>query len=329
MDPSSQLHALIVGLTDIQTTQYLAAGACALWVWDWLLNIGDEITFVWSKPLFQWGQILYLLNRYLAGIILFFGCACLFKPIQTPQFCSVWAYWSLFSGMATVLFVQFVLIIRVGAVYGQARSIWTIVVVGCIAEVISIFAFGLRILRVSTWTQLSIPGTRIRACVPKTDFPTSRWEFWIIPLTYDFVLFLLVFIRGWDELTRRNKLTSSHILRLIVRDSSLVFLYTFLAQLAYIFLWRFGRSSLAVVPSEMGNAIDIVFATRMLLNLWARFYSTDPAIVSTRGAGYGRATFGMTTLRNSRRRNVYDTFWAMQDTVYDDITLQDTATRSE
>lgn len=116
------------------------------------------------------------------------------------------------------------------------------------------------------------------------------------------------------------------MLRLIVRDSSLVFLYTFLAQLVYILLWRFGRSSLTAVPSELGNAIDISCATRLLLNLWSRFHSTELGSSTTRGTDHGRDTFGV---RTSRRRKIYDTFWAMQDTVDDDMTLQDTTTRLE
>lgn len=220
-----------------------------------------------------------------------------------------------------------VLVIRVGAVYGQSQLIWTIVAAGCVAEVISIFVFGLRFFQGSAWSLLSIPGTTIAACVSKTDFSSSRWEFWIVPLIYDLILFLLVVYRGWDELTRRKKLTSSHMLQLIVRDSSLVFLYTFLAQLVFIFLWRFGRSSLTAAPSELGNAIDISCATRLLLNLWSRFHSTEFADPSdTRGTEHGRNTFG---IRTSRRRNIYDTFWAMQDTVDDDMTLKDITTRLE
>lgn len=325
MEAAAQLQALLVGLGDIRVTQYMAVSAVTLWAWEWLLNLGEEIEFVWTKSLLQWGQILYILNRYVSGFILILGVSFLFRPIQTTQFCQAWVYWAIFSGMGTVMLVQTVLMVRVCAIYGQTKVIQGVVLAGIIAEIISVFVFGLPIIRAVKWSVLDVPQLGITSCVPTTDLPRSRWEFWIIPLVFDFMLFVLVLIRGWNELTRKNKLTGSLLLRLIVRDSTMIFIYNLVAQSAFIFLWRFARSSLAETPSEMENSIDIVFATRMLLNLWEKFYATDAAIFSTRAPHPSQEVFAMATIRNGRKGKVYDTFWAMQedDDDDDDVTLRD------
>ncbi|EJD52057.1 hypothetical protein AURDEDRAFT_111558 [Auricularia subglabra TFB-10046 SS5] len=165
--------------------------------------------------------------------------------------------------------------IRVCAIYHHSRRVRFVVLGGAVVEVVAVLALGLRIVLSAEWTPVLIAG--VRSCAPGGVFPSWRWVFWITPLVYYCILFVLV-VKGahWTRGQSKDwKVSSSRALRLIVRDSTINFVYNLAIQTAYIFIWRFGRTGLMQVPTFIAFSLDIIFATKLLLNLWERFYRDE------------------------------------------------------
>ncbi|KZW00350.1 hypothetical protein EXIGLDRAFT_745630 [Exidia glandulosa HHB12029] len=312
---------LINVIWDVTITQYLALAALTIWVYELVLNMGDEIKFVWSKPI-QLGQVLYLLNRYGAGVVLVLGVSWLFRPIRSETFCKIWPYWLVFTGLTLTLLVQAVLMIRVCAIYAQQRHIRILVWAGCALEIAVFLAIGLSTLITSKWALVVITPIDMAMCAPIAGYPSWKYVLWIPLLVYYSFLFALVLRRAQSDRGREGKLAGSRMLSLIVRDSTRNFIFNLSAHFAFIFLWRFGRLSMMELPVSLYDCLDIVFATRLLLNLWGKYYEWAETAEDPEAENDGRDVdtdmINMAALRKSRRPVVLDTFWALNDSDDDD-----------
>ncbi|KZW00337.1 hypothetical protein EXIGLDRAFT_830750 [Exidia glandulosa HHB12029] len=290
-------RAALAGLNDVEVTKYIGISAAALCIYDFLLNLGDEVELLWTRSI-RFGHILYLLvrsavhlshslsrnaaskNRYLSSLGLIMTVAFLVSPPKTQTFCHIWPYLLLVQFGSSTLLVQTVLVARICAIYKSSKIIRVLAVTGCIIVVLETVGVGVVIIVVKGWARLTVPGTSVDICIPSHGGapPSWRYVYWIFPILYNTFLFALVVCRAWLDLAFHDKRS---IIRVIILDSSLTYLWNLILQMVSIFIWRYASGGLSETPAMMGNALDVALATRLLLNIWKRFYARQDPSLST------------------------------------------------
>ncbi|KAG9308056.1 hypothetical protein JVU11DRAFT_12623 [Chiua virens] len=132
-----------------RVTAINAFSALVLVVWDWLICLDEEITWIWPQPLSTIHKWIYLFCRYAP-----FGCHTiniLFvrRMEQHGKFSiSTCRMWLAYQGVVVEIFlavVEGLLMIRVYALWGRSRRIFTFLALSLAIE-ISCFAISLSII---------------------------------------------------------------------------------------------------------------------------------------------------------------------------------------
>ncbi|KZW00345.1 hypothetical protein EXIGLDRAFT_761696 [Exidia glandulosa HHB12029] len=138
---------------------------------------------------------------------------------------------------------------RVCAIYSSSRLLRWALIVGCIAVVVETMGVGLAMISLKPWAHLTVPALSLNICtfsVGGGQIAKWRYVYWIYPIVYQALLFVLVFVQAWKN-------PGVHVKRSLIGV----------------------MGGLTDTPAMMGNALDMALATRLLLNMWGRYYGRD------------------------------------------------------
>ncbi|KAJ7782774.1 hypothetical protein B0H16DRAFT_1709613 [Mycena metata] len=214
-----------------------SVGALAFLAYDIIITLDDEIRLVWPKP---WGRMkfLFLFIRYIPLFvqisIVVLGC-----PELTPQFnftshdCFIW---QVYQGVASVLIivaVDYVLILRVSALYHDKPTIRRVVLA----------AFGLEFAGMCVGLGLSLPGIQFDDLCVVTSVSTTLLIYGGASISFQTFLFSLTAIKfaravreGWGD---------TPLLALVMRDGTWAFLLIFAFVAAYASLYALKNHTFA------------------------------------------------------------------------------------
>ncbi|KAJ7039108.1 hypothetical protein C8F04DRAFT_1255265 [Mycena alexandri] len=196
-----------------------SVGALTFLVYDICISMDDEINFVWPKPWTR-TKFLYLFIRYVPLFvqisILAIGSRELTPALHfTPHDCFIW---QVYQGVATVLIftaVDYVLILRVYALYNNNRTIRRLVLV----------AFALELCGMGVGLGLSLPGIQFDAICVVTSISDALLIYAgsaLIFQTFLFTLTVFKFVKavreGWGD---------APLLGLVMRDGTWAFFLLF------------------------------------------------------------------------------------------------------
>ncbi|KAJ7782778.1 hypothetical protein B0H16DRAFT_1494348 [Mycena metata] len=196
-----------------------SVGALTFLLYDICISMDDEVNLVWPKPWTR-TKFLYLFIRYVPLVvqisILPIGSRELTPAIHfTPHDCFIW---QVYQGVATVLIfsaVDYVLILRVYALYHNNRTIRRIVLV----------AFGLELCGMCVGLGLSLPGIQFDAICVVTSISEALLIYAgsaLIFQTFLFTLTVFKFVKavreGWGN---------TPLVALVMRDGTWAFFTLF------------------------------------------------------------------------------------------------------
>ncbi|KDQ55171.1 hypothetical protein JAAARDRAFT_60123 [Jaapia argillacea MUCL 33604] len=124
----------------VQAVNRSSVAALAFLVYDVALTFGDEINFIWLRP-WTYTKILFFYVRYMAIVIqfstLFITGELSFNLQYSHHACYIWQVWQGGSVVSVTLAVDFILILRVHALYGGNKIITSIIGFFYIAEIVA------------------------------------------------------------------------------------------------------------------------------------------------------------------------------------------------
>ncbi|KAF9643489.1 hypothetical protein BDM02DRAFT_3264071 [Thelephora ganbajun] len=262
---STQQIDLILSVARVLTVdKRFVAGVGALWFYDYLLTVSDEIKYAWSgrtSLIF----VLFILNRYWPLWYLVWLFIAFWNPEYTRPVCDKTAWLSMFYFSTVTLFAQAAITLRIYAVTGNSRWIASYLSFVTLAQ----FAFGLYL---TVWFALrpafqipDLPFDEFKACL------FHRWRTGVIIYTvvspvYDISAFALVV-----HSARRRNHARAHgvpsLLDKIVQDATVYFLAIFTCHFLLIFFELFAPAPIQLLPGR-GNAVLIpLMVTRLILSL--------------------------------------------------------------
>ncbi|KAJ6540576.1 hypothetical protein B0H19DRAFT_1313271 [Mycena capillaripes] len=260
-------------LIGAQTVNRSAVASLALLAYDILLSFDEEVAVIWSRP---WTAIkcLFFFVRYFPLLlqisILFVGTE------LTPQFdftfrdCEVWAIYQAAAALVLVAAVDYILILRVFALYDNHPRIK--------AAVFTLFCLELLVMLISLGFSLS--GIRFddgHRCIV-TLFPNSFICYGASAVLFQTVLFALTVFQfvsalrtGWGKVP---------LLLLIVRDGTWAYLLAVVIVIGDVSMYALKNYSYGgVLYGWMITAFSFS-GYRILLNLGASLHRDTPTHIT-------------------------------------------------
>ncbi|KDR81219.1 hypothetical protein GALMADRAFT_241762 [Galerina marginata CBS 339.88] len=261
--PSSK-HPSVSGLFDLQGTHYARIASNAMFLYDHLITVNDEVELIW-KAKWSFVTILFLMNRYYVLAAVFFNLYVFFSPNITDTICTRYSHWEAWSGLVVFMPAHGILQIRIYALYSLNKKILALMLVFYITSS-SVSAWILR-TDLESLVVAALPILGGKFCVPTKI--SSFSSFWIPVLLFDFMLFSLAVIRGVGEYRSKGSSIfrgSRSLMNILIRDSVFYFLVIAITYLTCLQFWL-SAPLLVEAPLGFAPAMSSVLASRVLFNI--------------------------------------------------------------
>ncbi|RDX54614.1 hypothetical protein OH76DRAFT_1341154 [Lentinus brumalis] len=193
-------------------TSDLACAATAFLVWDTLINLDEEVEYIWRAPN-SWVKWAYLFIRHipylvqcsiLVGLVAMAAEGHVYNMFQ----CRAWIAYQLGANEVLTVVVEVVLIVRIYAMYNRNWIVTRTVYVLFVAEVVAM----------CTILALTVPKFEFTPQCLITSTPKMFLSYWTISLAFETTLFLLTLYKFFSVL-EINNIHRQPIMVTLVRDA--------------------------------------------------------------------------------------------------------------
>ncbi|KIM24273.1 hypothetical protein M408DRAFT_233960 [Serendipita vermifera MAFF 305830] len=300
MLPFEVAAALATAVADLVTTgRYCTLAAWVMMLYDHIIHFDKEVELFWGKP-WSAAKCLYFFNRYVSPVFLGVHAMIFLSPHVTDSLCLSWFKFEGYTGTISIASVEMILGFRVFALWNRNKWIAAMLVFALLAEV----AAMLTILTSTYVNMLAVsapdPSIPYRACIP-LNVSLYFFTFWIPPLAYESLVFILAAIKGFNTL-RNNfssgngeftiRSTGSRLLEVMIRDSLWYFLLIFTCDMVCSLIWLKGPESLLQAVAGFGLAMPSIAGSHLLLNLRDAYYHPAGSVAVTTAQTTGWAISG-------------------------------------
>lgn len=247
-----QLFAVKLLLTSIQ----------CLWIYDYLLTLGDEVRYAWSRNN-PWVLFLFLANRYTPLVHLIWVHVNMFD-YKLP-FCQATKWVPIFHAGAVTVFAHLAIALRVYAITGKNKYLGGVLALVVVAEfcsdIFSIIWLGLGPLEALPEIDLD----PFKICIYKR-WRVGEFLYNSLAMFFELLSFLIVVITARKARKDRYR-TMPSILEIILRDATHYFILIFSAQILSTLFLYCAPVDLQLMPGMVNTIFIPVMASRLMLSL--------------------------------------------------------------
>ncbi|PCH44915.1 hypothetical protein WOLCODRAFT_105879 [Wolfiporia cocos MD-104 SS10] len=236
----------------------LGGGALTVAMYDMLLNLADEIEYIW-KGQRSWIKWTYVFIRHFPWLAQGSTVTLLGEFYNqhnwTPSQCRDWVIYEFTINEALTVAVEAVLIARIYAMFNSNKAIAAIV--------LALFA-----------TEITTMIIVLAICIPRMVFtdqctiiytPTLFTSYWIISLAFETILFGLTIIRFFTSMTIEPRKPS--IMYVLVRDGTWAYAVIFAVMLLNTIMYHVFHNPLAGTCFFWEITTMSIAGSHVLLNL--------------------------------------------------------------
>ncbi|KAH9041883.1 hypothetical protein EDB83DRAFT_2295451 [Lactarius deliciosus] len=239
-----------------------AVAALAFLVWDILITLDQEVEAVWTKPNKFYTKWLFFFVRYFAVAmqiaLLFVGTRIAFTLHYTYSDCVKWYIFQEVGTQALIAAVEFILIVRVHALYDRSRIVTSILLLLFIAENIVMIVTLVRV----------VPEIGFDPICTVVHSPPRLLLFAVAFVSFETVLFILTLFKFIVAL--RSGWGRTPVLYLLVRDGTWAFILIFVTLCVNAgFYLAAGDSPNSSIAFPWLLSIEAFAGARIVLNLHA------------------------------------------------------------
>ncbi|KAJ3742303.1 hypothetical protein DFH05DRAFT_1544383 [Lentinula detonsa] len=259
---------IAIGYDLLSTKRYWVA-ITALWSYEYILTLGNEIQYAWKgrRNLMFW---LFFLNRYLCLIIIIITNVAYFTPLFTQELETLF--------MATI--AEVLVLLRVHALSGRKQYVLSIAILLIVVQWalllyqdvlykngtsnLAVLLFA-RELDTSAIPPLpDIDAYRLCIAIPSTQIAQAGETFLSLFIVYDglAVLSIIYFVsqqaKGFHFVP---------ILELVQRDGLLYFAVMFSSNFVWLMMALHARPSLGFIQNQPAMVISSIMVNRITMNL--------------------------------------------------------------
>jgi len=238
-------------------------GVYSLWMYDYLLTLGDEVKYAWSGRR-TWAFGLFVAVRYFPLMNLIWAHVVLFH--DTESICQRSKWIPNLHLMGVTVLAQIVVALRI---YGITRKnkflggAFSVLIAGQIVVGTYLFA------KVVTGSLVPLPKINLdayKAClVPR--WPPGQFAFTALATSFDAFGFLVILVTAQRSLGKANFPGIPSLLKIILRDALRYFILIFGCQLILLLFLIFAPNKIKLMPGVAGLVFISVMTTRLMLSL--------------------------------------------------------------
>lgn len=276
---------IVRGLGVVRMCQLVAT---TIVLYDHAITFGQEVEYIWSKQISA-SKILFILNRYLAELVLIAEGILFIKSSQSRLTCNVFFRFQGYFNAFLICVGGAVMSLRVVAMHEASKKILILVsslLMGELISMVTVLSFSFR-------TITALQQSQTHACI-KTGVSHYYWTFYLFPMVLETVLFGLAVSVAFKHVRERGLLTGESVLDVLFRDSIYYFIIiecAFIANAATAFyLTKHGVYDKGVfhvpwlqIPQGVSISVTILVVSRLILNLQHVYYLPirDHSLVSS------------------------------------------------
>ncbi|KAF8907223.1 hypothetical protein CPB85DRAFT_1312162 [Mucidula mucida] len=265
----TQAHPQVLALIPVlQLVSYFEVSASALYLFDYLLTLSEEIEFIWHA---KWNiiKILYLLTRYLPFVNIAVAMWSQFTPNMSLEDCLVSHRMSSWIIVLGISFAEVLLTLRTWAVWNRQPYLTLAMSALFIAVMISGLVVVALFCRSLQFVMLPIPD--FRGCFQSAGSSVLLWDAALLTI-YQGVMFLLVAVKAYQQSARETPAGSSQFLNAILKDGLIYYMYLAALSIMNIVLVRsLSQELVNTFSSLLGPAkIHAMLTCRTITNIRVR-----------------------------------------------------------
>jgi len=258
----ADLAALVKAGGQLFSLKLFVTSMYCLWVYDYLLTLGDEIKYAWTGRR-SWMFALFLANRYTPLLSLVWGNTIVFN--YTKPFCQHTKWLIVFHTTAVTVLSEMAIMTRIWVITEKNRLLCTVL----FALIAVQLCFGVfSVVRAAMHQVFPVPDIDLDA-FKVCSFGEWRFGevFFInIALAFDVLAFVVIFFTARRLGTGRYPGVPS-ILDTLLRDATIYFVLVLLCQLLFQVFTLAATDVYKVFPGAASMAIIPIMASRLMISL--------------------------------------------------------------
>lgn len=243
-----------------EVAKYLLLVGFTILVYDHLLTINYEITYIWRSK-FGLPSVIFVVNRYLVPCLLIIDIYELFG-VSGPHaalFCKVWTSLQSYLCVASYMSIHALVAMRVHALYGGLPWIRrTSLIAGTL--------FVITCIVITTMGQISVTPQMTslnHQCV--ATIPPYAWTIWLPSIVFETYLFALTMVVAVSQLKDGRGISSLYML--FFRDGILYFVAVSMVTLFTLLVWAISPQPVLLLGRYFSLALVNVAGSRLVLNI--------------------------------------------------------------
>jgi len=250
--------ALELTIYRILVTRYCKAASLSVLLYDYLLTLDREISFIWKS---NWGigKVIYILARYSALVDTPWALWLSLTPNASPSMCLrtyIPAIWVAVFGIASA---EAILFLRTSALYGNVTKVsvslffvWASVLICCIA-VTSVY--------LSTIKFAPSPAAFFVGCFQTAGSRIIYGDYVALLLQETIIVALTIY-----RAVKTGIHSNDRLVQTLYRDGLFYFLYLLIIAIGNIILLAIGPPALLELIAPFQRVMHAVLSTRVLLH---------------------------------------------------------------
>lgn len=278
---------LVAEAAHIEKTVY--AAVAALFIYDFVITLGDEIELIWPSGL-SVTEVLYYAARYTAWLEVIEELTFWYGSLDRRG-CQVFGGYHAFSVVFGMVMSQSLIIVRTWAIWNGKTSIKIAFVLFCSACFAICAYLSVEWMNHTTFHVTAELSPRLRGCAISDPY-IYVYVGWILFCCSDVTLLALTAVRCWQHLQPGSaRLTVS-----LYRDAFAIFFIVLMLAIANLVVTLTAAEHYQVLLYGVERMLYTILACRMMLNLRANARST---VIPLGGATTGQTIdFNHAALRN-------------------------------
>ncbi|KAL5512042.1 hypothetical protein ACEPAH_5261 [Sanghuangporus vaninii] len=247
-----------VFVQDFTISRYFQAAAITSLTYDAIITMDREVKYFWNSS-FRAISFVYFANRY-SG---------LFGEI-TRVICKFAMWTRVVSNWFTIVLIDYILMIRVTALYSRVAKILTAVLQILLAiEVVIMLWLCIHITLIEGLTTKTI-AAGMTVCGESHNAQDFGITFWSIPMVYSTILFSLALYKAVGFWMINRSLEGLTLVKVLIQDQIIYFVLAIACNLLNVmeFKLRVSNGLLSALLDTLGSpAFLCILGSRMLFNL--------------------------------------------------------------
>ncbi|KAF8603331.1 hypothetical protein BDV93DRAFT_606905 [Ceratobasidium sp. AG-I] len=250
---------LEIAAHDLDLTRYLTFAAFTVLLYDHVVTISDEISLIWpaKNGLLK---LLFLFNRYTVPLVVCLSCIVMSgeATFLSTKVCQSYIIFVVCYEVVALLTTTFVVTTRAYALWRTYR--YSFVLLGALWGVHMVADLVVSIQNLMDQVPHVVHEPIFNICFANVR---GSWIVWLNGILFNAIIIILL-MWAWLSTPRTEQ---TPLMALIVRDGCVYFIAIFIAMLFNLLVWKYGRSTQAVLPYFAVWVTTTIAQSRLLLSL--------------------------------------------------------------